>query len=43
MSEKKYYTIEEAKAHGREYIEKQAEILRKNLREKRKSNTEEYA
>ncbi len=33
--EKKYYTVEEAKEHGRIFIDEQAEILRKKLREKK--------
>jgi hypothetical protein len=32
----KLYTIEEAKEHGKKFIREQAEILRKNLQEKRK-------
>ncbi len=37
--EEKTYTIEEMKQHGKEYIAQQAEILRKNLREKSNNNT----
>ena len=42
MSEKKYYTVEEALAHWYEHIEKQAEILRKNLRKKRAGTTVDH-
>ena len=33
--DEKIYTLEEAKAHGKKFIAEQAEILRKNLKEKR--------
>ncbi len=34
MAEEKTYTIEEAKAHGKEFIRQQAEILRTKLERK---------
>lgn len=40
MADEKYYTIEEAKKIGESYIQEQAEILRKNLQEKKEQNKE---
>lgn len=38
MSKKeKFYTVEEAKAHWKKIIREQADILRKNLEEKKSS------
>lgn len=42
MSEEKTYTMEEMDIIMGEYIKEQSEVLRKNLRVKRKSNTVEY-
>jgi hypothetical protein len=36
MSTEKTYSIEEVKEHGKKIIAEQAEILKQNLREKRK-------
>ena len=41
MSEKKYYTLEEADKIMEEHIEKNANILRENLKN-RKFKTEQY-
>ena len=40
MSEKKYYTAEEVKAHWEEFIANQAEILRKELRAAKITDTQ---